>query len=136
MYRSIVLSLLLLICGEALAYETPVEIIEYIDDVKVIAYLNKSEIAKSPQWIPFESPPPLSIQDALQAVRLYLESDADFTDARLVSIELKRIPHYEQHWHYLAKVRYRVGDKIEPHFFAILMDGKLVSAIKEPESIK
>ena len=135
MYKSFVPLVFLLLTARALALEVPVEITEYIDDVKVIAYLHESDINEGPQWTPFESPPPLPIADALDAVHRYINSDAGFTHAALTGIELKPIPHHPMHWHYLVKVRFKLDGRPRPHFFVVLMDGKVISAIKRPESI-
>jgi hypothetical protein len=102
MYHSLVALLLLLLSARAMAYDFPLEITEYIDDVKVIAYLNESEVGNEPQWTPFEGPPALSIADALDAVQRHIKSDAEFADVTLMGIELKQIPHHAKRWHYLV----------------------------------
>jgi hypothetical protein len=119
-----------------MAYQFPIEIIEYIDDIKVFAYLDKNDINEKAKWTPLKSPPPLSIHQALQAVQKYIRSHEDFTRAPLISIELKQIPHHKDYWHYLVKVRVTADGKAQPHFFVVMMDGKVVSALREPESIK
>jgi hypothetical protein len=135
MYKTLLPLVFLLSTARALAIEVPLEITEYIDDVKVIAYLHERDIDKEPQWTPFEGPPPLSIADALEAVHGYINADAEFADAALTGIELKPIPHHAMHWHYLVKVRFKLDGKPRPHFFVVLMDGKVISAIKRPEPI-
>jgi len=136
MYKKLIPLLFLLFSGRALAYQFPIEVTEYIDDVKIVAYINQNDINEKSQWTPFESAPPLSIHEALQAVQKYLHSDADFTNATLTGIELKQIPHHKNYWHYLVKIKFTRGDMPKPHFFVVLMDGKVISALKEPESIK
>jgi hypothetical protein len=136
MFKKLMPFLLLLVFGRVMAYENPIEIIEYIDDVKVVAYINKSDINTKIEWTPFESPLPLSIDDALHAVQEYIQSDDDITDVKLSGIELKRIARHEMYWHYLVKLKYKSGDETRPHFFVVLMDGKVISALREPESIK
>jgi len=136
MYHGLFALMLLVSAARSLAYDFPVEITEYIDDVKVIAYLNESDVGNEPQWTPFEGPPALSISDALEAVRGHIESDTEFSDLRLTGIELKPIPHHAKRWHYLVKVRFKHRGSMRPHFFIVLMDGKVISAIKRPDSIK
>lgn len=136
MFKKLMPFLFLLFCGKAMAYENPIEIIEYIDDVKVVAHINKSAINQKLKWKPFESPLPLSIVDALQAVQTYIKSHGDISDVELRGIELKRMAHDEKYWHYLVKLDYKSGEDIRPHFFVVLMDGKVISALREPESIK
>ena len=60
--------------------------------------------------MPFASPPPLSINDALKAV--------------------------ENYWHYLIRLKSTIDNKPRADFFVVLMDGKVISAFKEPDSIK
>lgn len=129
-------SLFLLLSGQVLAYEFPIEITEYVDEVRIAAYINRGDINENVQWIPFEGPPPLSIHEALTAVQKYLQSDSDMVNSSLVEIELRPIPHHENNWHYLVRIRYQTNDKVQPHFFLVLMDGKVISAIREPEAIK
>jgi len=136
MYKKLIPLLLLLLSGKVLAYEFPIEITEYIDDVKIVAYIDKNDISKTSQWVPFEGKPPLTIDEALQAVQKFMIANAEFAETRFTGIELKRIPRHEKNWHYLVKVKYKVDDKMQPHFFVVLMDGKVISALREPESIK
>lgn len=136
MGKKLIPLLFLLLSGRVLAYEFPIEVAEYIDDVKIVAYLDKKDVNNTSQWVPFEGQPPLSIYDALQAVQKYIISNAEYVENKLIGIELKRIPHHEKNWHYLVKVKYKHGDKMQPHFFVVLMDGKVISALRKPESIK
>jgi hypothetical protein len=126
----------LLLNSNVLAFEFPIQVTEYIDDVKIDAYINQKDIAEDTQWMAFETPPPLSIQQALAAVQDFIRADNRFSDATLISIELKRIPHHESYWHYVVKARTKLDNEYLPHFFVVLMDGKVISAIKEPDSIK
>jgi len=128
--------LLLLMSGKVLAFEFPIEITEYVDEVRIAAHINKEDIDKNIQWTPFQGPPPLSIQEALKAVQEHMKSDENMVSAKLVEIELRPIPHQEKSWHYLVRMRYQSGDKVQPHFYLVLMNGKVISAIREPESIK
>ena len=136
MYKKLTPLLLLLFSWKALAVEYPVEIAEYIDDIKIVAYINENDINGTSPWSPFGKPPPLSVDQALQAVQNFITTNPDFTDITLTGIELKQIPHHETYWHYLVKVKFKHNGTTQPHFFAVLMDGKVISAIKLPESIK
>lgn len=134
--RTRLMLLLLLFSGKALAFDFPIEVTEYIDSTKIVAYINKNDINKKLQWAPFDGPPPLSIADALQAVHKYIKLDVDFSNTSLTGIELKRIPHHEKSWHYIVRIKYKTNGVMQPHFFIVLMDGKVISALKEPDSIK
>jgi hypothetical protein len=61
------------LCDRILACR--IEIIEYFDDVKVIAYINKSDIDDNSQWTPLEGPPPLTINEAVHAIQNYIKTD-------------------------------------------------------------
>lgn len=136
MYKKLLPLLILLLSGKALAYDFPIEITEYIDNVKIIAYVNKNDIDKKLEWSPFKSSLPLSVTDALSAIQKYLAANSAFTEVRFMSIELKQIPHHEKNWHYIVKVTYKMDEHTHPHFFVVLMDGKVISALTKPESIK
>jgi hypothetical protein len=135
-YKKLMPFVFMLFTGNVLANEPPIEIIEYIDDVKIIAYINESDLGAETQWIPFKSPPPLSISDALQAVDQYIKTNSEFTHATLIGIELKEIARHENIWHYLVRVKGSSADKTQAHFYVVLMNGKVISGIRRPDSIK
>lgn len=136
MLEKLIPALLFLISGQALAVEFPLEISEYFDDIRIIAYVNQSDVDKEARWTPFQSPPPLSVRAALKEVQTHLKTDHVFANAELTSIELKPIPKQKDYWHYLVKIRYTQDGITRPHFFVVLMDGKVISALKQPDSIK
>ncbi len=109
--------------------EFPLELIEYIDDVKVVTFVPPSALASAPTWDPMREPVPLSLQQALDRVRGRLGAD----DYRLSSVELKPIPGHHGHWHYLVRLKARDG---RPRYFSVLLDGRLLPATHEPESYK
>jgi len=135
MYSRFIPLFVLLFSAKLYAYEFPIEITEYIDDVKVDAYISNNDINQALVWTPFESEPPLSMASALQAIQAYA-ANTDLSDMTLTGIELKQIPHHEKHWHYLVKIKSEVDEVVASHYFIVLMDGKVIPAIKEPESIK
>lgn len=135
--RFIPLLLLFISIGSrAQSFTPPIEVIEYIDDVKVVAYINQDDLKDTGAWSPFESPPPLSINDALLSVKKFLEDNGELENTTLRGIELKRIAHHESHWHYIVKTHYKTDAARKYHFFVVLMSGKVISALREPESIK
>ncbi len=136
MTKNLLLILILFFSAQVLAVEFPIEISEYIDDVKIDAYINKEDLKKTSQWTPFESSPPLTINQALTAILNDEKSEIDFTNSRVIGIELKPVPHHKSYWHYLVKIKTISEEGSEPSFFIVLMDGKVITAIKEPESIK
>lgn len=136
MLKKILLLLMLLSSSHVLAVEFPIEISEYIDDVKIDAYINREDLNNTSQWTPFESSPPLTINQALTAILNDENAAIDFNNSTVVGIELKPVPRHKSYWHYLVKIKTVSEDKSEPHFFVVLMDGKVISAIREPDSIK
>jgi hypothetical protein len=135
MYLRFIPLLVLLFSSRLYAYEFPLDITEYIDDVKVVAYINNSDIKPELNWEPFASAPLLSIASALQAIQAY-SANTELADMMLTGIELKQIPHHENQWHYLVKVKTEVDEVFESHYFIVLMNGKVIPALKEPDSIK
>lgn len=128
--------LLLLLSSRILANEYPVEIFEYLDNTKVVAFLKGSDIDKTTQWIPLETEVPLSIDDAIKAVKNLAATENHVTHITLTSIELKQIPGHPKHWHYLVKMKLENNGEIQPQYFVVLLDGKVIPAVKEPESFK
>lgn len=132
------LSLLLLLGSSAVfAYQFPFEVTEYIDDVKIDAFINQEALAGQPEWKPFQKPLPLTLDQALAAIALGMKKDPRITHARLIGVELKPLPGRPGLWHYLVKMQTRTAEgKRRPVFFIVLMNGRVIPAIPEPEAIK
>lgn len=129
--------LLLLYSGNIFAtYNFPVEIFEYIDNTKIVAFINKEDIDKTETWSPFSGTPPLTIAKALKHIKKTLTSDMKSKHISKIVIELKQIPNHKKHWYYLVKLAYEANNKQEFHYFVVLMNGKVIAALEEPESIK
>ena len=118
------------------ASEFPIEIIEYVDQTKVVAFINEEDIDRTVAWVPFEGPPPLTIADALALVQKFIAPDAEMAGSRLTEIELRRIPHHEIHWHYVVRMKAHTRDKPRSWFFIVLMNGKIIPGLQEPQAIK
>ena len=127
---------LLLFSGALHATPFPVEIIDTLDDVKVVAFISDAEIQNSVSWSPMETPPPLTIAAAIKAIKKEMVGKHDLNKAVINEIELKQIPSHEDHWHYLVKLSTVTGGRTIDHYFVVLMSGKVIRAIKEPESYK
>lgn len=136
MTKNLLPILMLLFSAQVFAVEFPIEISEYIDDVKIDAYINKEDLNNTSQWTPFESAPPLTINQALTAILNDEKSNIDLNSSSVIAVELKPVPRHKSYWHYLVKIKTITENGAEPHFFIVLMDGKVISAIKVPESIK
>ena len=114
----------------------PLEIIEYLDNTRVVAFVSEDDIARSRAWQPFEAMPPLSMGEALEALRKDLDSEPGVTGMQLTGIELKPIPHHDRQWHYLVKLRVTRNGGDQARYFVVMMDGKVIPALKEPEMVK
>ncbi len=136
MSKKILLVLAFLFSSQVFAFEFPIEISEYIDDIKVDAFINEEDLNESRQWTPFESSPPLSMNQALMAIKDNEAGRIDFAETRVLGIELKPVPHHKSYWHYLVKLKVKSEEGLETAYYVVLMNGKVIPAIKEPESIK
>ena len=132
----LLLLLLVLFSANVLAQEFPIEVFEYIDNTRVVAFVNEADIDKTLHWTPFEGPLPLTLTDALKAIQSYVATDPDLANAVLSGVELKQVPHHEGYWHYLVRMKTFADGRPTSHYFIVLMDGKIVSGIKEPETFK
>ncbi len=126
------LSLLLLSHVALAQYRFPVEIIEYMDNTRVVAFVNHDDMLQTPQWQPFHAAPPLSVEAVLKKLKTHLGNKP----VRMIELELRQFPNQQKYWHYLVKLAYKVDSKPEFHYFVVLMNGKIIAALKEPESIK
>jgi hypothetical protein len=136
MSHKILTLILLLFSCNAFAVKFPIEITEYIDEVKVDAFINEADLNSTAKWTPFDAAPALSVGAALEAIKQYLHTDKHFTETSLSGIELKPVPGHDAYWHYLIKMNGIADGKSQAHFFVVLMDGKVIAALAEPESIK
>jgi len=128
--------LLIIFSGNIQASEFPIEIIEYIDNTKVVAFINESDIDRKLPWLPFKGALPLTVVDALKAIQEYVASDPELMNATLTEIELKQIPRHEGYWHYMVKMKTQINNKSLPHYFIVLMNRKIIQGLREPETLK
>ena len=136
MFNKMLISLLFLVTTSAQAFHFPEELIEYVDETRIVAFVPADDLAAAGIWMPFDSTPPLSMTDALSAVKSQIESEPKLAEARLQNIVLAPIPHHEQQWHYVAKLTTVNGEHSEDHYLLVLMNGKVIAAMGEPDSIK
>jgi len=128
--------LLVLFSGNMQANEFPVEIIEFIDNARVVAFINENDIDETSYWLPSAGSPELSIEDALNAVQQHIAADPDITAAELDELKLKQIPHHQRHWNYLVKMKITNHGKPHASYFVVLMNGKVIPAVREPGAVK
>jgi len=115
--------------------EPNIEIIEQFDNIRTVTFVGIKDIETSPVWAPGpsgNSTPPLTVSEALHAVGEF----AEFDDSNKVrEIEIRPVPRYENHWHYLIKV---ANDEVTSKYdiYVVLMSGKVVPAMIEPQAYK
>lgn len=115
------------------AEQFPVEIIEQFDNARVVAFIRDADLASSPTWDPLAGPPPLTVQQAIQAVERQWQAAAGQPGKLLIEeLELRRISSHDNHWHYLVKARH--GRRVR--YYVVLMNGKVVPSVREPEAVK
>jgi hypothetical protein len=101
------LLLLALISTNVLSYQPSLEIFEKFDDVKLVAFINESDIENYPLWNSLSGEPPISISGAIQAVKEFhnARKESAFKDS-IKEIELRQMSaHRKNYWHYLVKTR-------------------------------
>jgi len=136
MFRVVLAGLLLLLSNSVFAFKFPIEMIEGVNGARVVIYVNEEDIASEVHWMPFDGAPPVSMLDALAVVKDHLAKTPEIRDATLKELQLRRIPHHENDWHYMIVMQALRDGKPVLHYYAVLMNGKLIPAIREPESYK
>jgi hypothetical protein len=129
-------SMILLLSQHVAAFEFPIQITEYLDDKKIIVFINEGDIDEALHWEPESGPPPLSMIGAFNAVRKIIDADGNLPAAELMEIELKQIPHHPQQWHYLVKMRIRDNGERTPGYFVVLMNSKVIPALPRPDALR
>lgn len=120
------------------ALEFPLEIVDQFDNARVVTYVNKSDFDKAPAWNPANGAPPLSVGDMLMSLDSWTVEDSTLKGAQVSKIELKPILLKEKqgHWYYLVKLTCKTTDTPKAAYAAILMNGKVFAAIREPDPFK
>lgn len=136
-YKMLLLLFLGVISVNVQSYESKIEIFEYFDDIKLVAFLDKSDLQNYPSWKPDTEVLPLSISQALEAIKdLHKTVGKPALDGVVKEIELRVISGYPDYWHYLVKVRLNGNKKTKYQIYVVLMNGKVIPAMIEPESYK
>lgn len=115
------------------AAQPKIEIIERFDDLRMVAFISIKDIDDSPEWNANLTPPPLTVGEAVQAVKEFIEKTGTFSEIR--EIEIRPVPGHETKWHYLIKV---ANDSKRSKFdiYLVLMNGAVISAMIEPQGYK
>jgi len=121
---------ILALSANAYALQPKIEIIEQFDKLRMVAFVSVKDVENSPQWNPDLGTPSLTVGEAVQAVRNFVKDKAVIEE-----IEIRPLPNHETHWHYLIKVK-NDEMKIKHSIYIVLMSGKVIPAITEPEGYK
>ncbi len=112
------------------AFKPKIEIIEQFDNLKMVAFISQEDMKDNPEWNPNLDVPPLTVSAAIKAVKKYTKSLKPIKE-----IEIRRVPDYENHWHYLVK---SADDSMKSKYdiYVVLMNGKVIPAMIEPQGYK
>ncbi len=128
------LYLAIVICStNVYAFESKVEIFEQFDDLRMVAFVSEKDIANSPEWNPDVSAPPLTVFQAIKAVRNF--NSSSHSSGSVKEIEIRPMPKHAKHWHYLIKIKTK-ATKNKYDIYVVLMNGKVIPAIIEPQTYK
>ena len=122
----------LLVSGSAAAMQFPVEIVEQFDEARVVAFIQPQDLASAPGWDPLAGPPPLTVAQAVAAVKAHRLQEKNKESLSVEELELRKISDHGSHWHYLVKTR--EGERVR--YYVVLMNGKVIPSVREPEAVK
>ena len=129
------LTLLILFSAPMRANEFPVEIVEFIDGMRIVAFVDEHDIEAAPAWRPADGSPVLSIASALQAVNEHIAADPDISSAQLTEVKLEQIPRHDDRWNYLVEMQ-TANHEQHASFYVVLMNGQVIPAVREPATLK
>jgi len=132
-YQHYLFIMMLALSSNIHAMQPKIEIFEQFDDLRMVAFLNADDITNSPAWNPDSGAPPLSVNQAVQAVKGFIKTATAAGAIR--KIEIRQVPKYAERWHYLFKVA-NDARKAKFDIYIVLMDGKVIPAIIEPSAYK
>lgn len=115
------------------AIQSKIEIMERFDDFRVVAFVDRKDVNSSPEWDPNVGVPPLTLAEAIQAVKGFIGGSEPLNAVK--EIEVRPVPNHSGHWHYLIKISDNEM-KTRYDIYVVLMSGKVVPAIIEPQSYK
>lgn len=130
--------LTILFIGRVNAGQWPIEIFEVMDDKKIVIFVDDGDIASSPEWRPAEGGPPLTINGVLKHLNRWMAQYERLAGMRVLEIELKPIHGHEQEhrWYYVVKLGSSNGGEKRARYAVVLFNGKVVSGVVEPASVK
>ncbi len=132
------IAVLLAAIGSVNASPWPLEIIDHLDETKIVIYIKEADIEASPLWNPASGTPTFGLSELLETVAAWKEKNKWDAADGIEKIELKPIMHHEKEgrWYYLVQLKNVEKGKRSHQYLAVLMSGKAVAAIMEPEAYK
>lgn len=118
------------------ALEMPNEIFEYVDNARVVAFVNESDIEEAAVWRESGSAPALDVSSVAALSHDYAERFEATRGAVLDEIVLRRIPEHEGRWHYMVKMHTERDGELRDHYLFVLMSGKVIPAFSEPDTVR
>lgn len=125
--------LILILSANAHALQSKIEILEQFDNLKMVALIDRKDIDSNPEWDPNVSEPPLTLVQAIQAVKDFNNTSEPIGAIR--EIEIRPIPKHDKNWHYLIKIENNAMNT-KYNIYIVLMSGKVIPAMIEPQSYK
>jgi len=131
-YRNFLLTIFIF-SSNVNAFQPKVEIFEQFDNLRMVMFISMEDIKNSPEWNPGVDAPPLTIAEAIQAVKDFIKHSKK--PIVIKEIEIRPIPKHEKHWHYLIKIADNTMNT-KYSIYTVLMDKKVIPAIIEPQGYK
>lgn len=119
-------AVLLIFSGNAIALQPKIEIVEQFDNLRVVAFVDADDVAATPEWNPNLSPIPLTVGQAIQAVKDFNHGPEAIAAIR--EIEIRKVPGHESRWHYLIRIS-NAQLKTKYDIYVVLMNGKVIPGI-------
>jgi hypothetical protein len=131
MRTSTLLLLTALAGGVTQAASLPAEVVENLDQYRIVLSLDEAQIRAIPAWRPGEGKPPMSLDAAVTRTLEWINSKELLKDAQIYELKYKPVHNHEtlDRWYFLVELRMQDGMK---RFLAVLPDGQVVPAIAEP----
>jgi len=131
-YRCLLIATLVL-SANVHALQPKIEIIEQFDNLRMVAFIGMEDINNNPEWNPDSGAPPLTVGEAIQSVKDFIKTSDTSIDIK--EIEIRPVPKREKQWHYLIKI---ANDAMKSKYdiYVVLMNGKVIPAIIEPQGYK
>ena len=117
--------------GVTQAASLPAEVVENLDQYRIVLSLDEAQIRAIPAWRPGEGKPPMSLDAAVTRTLEWINSKELLKDAQIYELKYKPVHNHEtlDRWYFLVELRMQDGMK---RFLAVLPDGQVVPAIAEP----